>query len=76
MYQFEFNCGESPAFATVKATPLESYVGLPLAVKEFDEPWVKSIVTDLPRAGSAGQLPGALLAGGRQVWKRLWTYLM
>jgi len=38
----------------VKATPLELYVGLPCVVKLSEAPWVKSIVTDLPSAESAG----------------------
>ena len=57
MYHFDVNCGESPDLATVNEAPLESYVGLPWGVKESDAPFVKSTVTDLPRAGSAGQLP-------------------
>lgn len=57
MYHLEVNCGESPGLATVKLAPLESYVGLPWGVKESDGPSVKSMLTDLPRAGSAGQLP-------------------
>ncbi len=60
MYHFDVNSGESPDFATVKAAPLESYVGLPFDVKSSEGPWVKSMVTDLPRAGSAGQLPAVL----------------
>ena len=57
MYHFEVTRGESPGLATVKLAPLESYVGLPWGVKESDGPSVKSMLTDLPRAGSAGQLP-------------------
>ena len=49
--------GESPDFATVNEAPFESYVGAPWVVKESDSPDVKSIVTDLPSAVSAGQLP-------------------
>lgn len=62
MYHFDVNWGESPDLATVNEAPLELYVGLPWGVKESDAPSVKSIVTDLLRAGSAGQLPVNLLA--------------
>jgi hypothetical protein len=46
--------GESPDFATVKCTPLESYVGSPEAVNESTEPAVKSTLIDFPNAVSAG----------------------
>lgn len=46
--------GESPDFATVKCTPLESYVGFPEAVKESTAPFVKSTLIDFPNAVSAG----------------------
>ncbi len=59
MYHLEVNRGESPGLATVKEAPFESYVGLPCGVKESDGPSVKSMLTDLPRAGSAGQLPAS-----------------
>lgn len=62
MYHFELSCGESPDLATVKVAPLESYVGLPWGVKESDAPSAKLMLTDLPRAGSAGQLPSDGLA--------------
>jgi hypothetical protein len=54
MYHLEANCGESPEFATVNATPLELYVGFPCVVKLSDGPFVKSILTDFPNAESAG----------------------
>lgn len=57
MYHFEVSCGESPDLATVKEAPLESKVGLPCGVKESDGPLAKSTETDVPKAGSAGQLP-------------------
>lgn len=56
MYHFEVSWGESPDLAIAKLTPLESYVGLPCGVKLSDAPFVKSILTDLPSAESAGQL--------------------
>ena len=56
MYQSEIRVGESPDFATVNLAPEESYVGLPLVLKASDCPLVKSIVVDLPRAGSAGHV--------------------
>lgn len=54
MYHFDVIVGESPDFATVNAAPLEPNVGAPDVVKEFDAPFVKSIVTLLPRAAFAG----------------------
>ena len=57
MYHFEAISGESPAFATVKEAPFESYEGEPVAVKESEAPEVKSIVTAFPRAVFGGQLP-------------------
>ena len=57
MYHFEVSWGESPDLATVKPAPFESYVGFPWGVKESEDPDVKSMVTDLPSAVSAGQLP-------------------
>ena len=62
MYHFDAIKGESPSFATANEAPLESYVGLPEGVKELDSPEVKSILTDLPRAGSAGQPAVIILA--------------
>ena len=56
MYHFDAMSGESPSFATVNEAPLESYVGLPTGVNESDGPEVKSMLTDLPSAVSAGQL--------------------
>jgi hypothetical protein len=49
----------------VNETPLEPYAMASLcAVKLSDAPWVKSIVTDLPSAESAGQPP---LVSGSQL---------
>ena len=56
-YHFEVIVGESPDFATVKPAPFESYVGAPEAVNSSDAPEVKSMLTLLPRAVSAGQSP-------------------
>lgn len=61
MYHFELSRGESPGSATVNEAPLESYVGLPCGVKESEGPAVKSMVTALPKAGFAGQLPASQL---------------
>lgn len=58
--------GESPAFATAKEAPFESYEGMPWVVKESDCPEVKSIFTALPSAVSGGQLPVMVLAIGLQ----------
>jgi hypothetical protein len=41
----------------VNPTPLEVYVGLPDEVNESEAPCVKSMVTALPRAESAGHAP-------------------
>lgn len=57
MYHFEAICGESPCCATVKAAPFESDLMLPVDVKESETPLVKSMLTDFPRAGSAGHPP-------------------
>lgn len=57
MYHLDAISGESPDFATVKEAPFELYVGVPWLVKESEAPEVKSIVTSLPSAVSAGQLP-------------------
>ena len=56
MYQRDVSCGASPDFATVKETPFEPYVGFPCVVKLVEGPCVKSILTDLPKAESGGQL--------------------
>lgn len=63
MYHFEVRVGESPGLATVKAAPLESTDEVE-PVNWSDAPWVKSMVKDFPRAGSAGQVPGMELAAG------------
>jgi hypothetical protein len=57
MYHLDVSIGASPDFAIVNPTPLEEYVGLPDAVKESEAPCVKSMVTALPNAESAGQEP-------------------
>jgi hypothetical protein len=62
MYHFEVNKGESPDFAIVNTAPSEPYVGLPLGVKALEEPCVKSMVVDFPRAGSGGHEPEEVLA--------------
>lgn len=49
--------GESPDFAIVNETPLESYVGFPEAEKESTAPFVKSTLIVFPNAVSAGQEP-------------------
>jgi hypothetical protein len=54
MYHLEVNFGESPGLSTVKATPLELYVGFPFAVKLSEAPCVKSMLTDFPSAESGG----------------------
>jgi hypothetical protein len=54
MYHLEVNCGESPDWAMVKPTPEDEYVGVPWEVKLSEDPDVKSILTVLPRAESAG----------------------
>lgn len=56
MYHFDVMVGASPALETVNSAPWEPYVGLLVDVNWSDSPLVKSIVRDLPRAGSAGQL--------------------
>lgn len=56
MYQFDISVGASPDLATVNEAPwVESYVGTPLAEKPLEVPFVRSKLSDLPRAGSAGQ---------------------
>ena len=52
IYHLEFICGASPDCATVKDAPFASYVGVPWVVNSLDAPEVKSMVTDLPSAGS------------------------
>lgn len=47
--------GESPGFAIVKPAPLLPYVGSPVGVNWDEGPEVKSMVSDLPSAVSAGQ---------------------
>ena len=61
MYHLDAMSGESPAFATAKEAPFESYEGVPWVVKESDCPDVKSIFTALPSAVSGGQLPVTVL---------------
>ena len=77
MYHLDVNWGESPPFATVKPAPSVEYVGLPCGVNESDCPDVKSILTDLPRAVSGGQLPGRVLIVCRlyYVLSSIFTYL-
>ena len=61
MNHFEFRPGESPDFATANDAPLESYVGPdPTGRNSPEAPRVKSILIDLPRAGSAGQVPSSM----------------
>ena len=55
MYHLDVNCEESPDFAIVNDAPLEPYVGFPCGVKLSEAPCVKSMLTDFPRAESAGQ---------------------
>lgn len=57
MYQFDVRVGASPGCPIEKEAPLESNVGLPLAVKSEGMPFVKSTVVDFPKAGSAEQVP-------------------
>jgi len=61
--------GASPDFATVKCTPLESYVGLPEAVNESTAPLVKSTLIDFPNAGSAGHAVKMLAHAWRAIQK-------
>jgi hypothetical protein len=68
MYHLDVSKGESPDFATVKVTPLELYVGLPVATKLSELPLVKSMLTDFPSAVSAGQEPWVRGLQELEVW--------
>src|SRR5207245_2890092 len=57
IYQSDCIRGELPDCATVNAAPLAPYVIEPWGWKASEAPEAKSMLTDLPRAGSAGQPP-------------------
>jgi len=54
MYHLDVIWGDSPERATVKAIPSPLYEGFPCGVKLSEEPFVKSMETDLPRADAGG----------------------